>query len=141
MSNVRGRISVDVQFADSTTSSGVQSLKTIAVQDATEYTTGKVAIVTGTVGTAAVVLWNPEGSALANQYRTSAGQLVGAILPTRIALRGSSGGVLVAETDVINTDVLFSSGGVSVCDVDDGETGSIRSLSGTATYTVVLYGT
>ena len=141
MSSVRGRISVDVQFADSTTSSGVQSLKTIAVQDATEYTTGKVAIVTGTVGTAAVGLWNVDGSALANQYRTSAGQLVGPIFPTHIALRGGGAGVLVAETDVINTDVLFSRGGVSVCEFGGGFSGNIRCLNGTATYTVVLYGT
>lgn len=139
MSNVRGRISVDVQFADSTTSSGVQSLKTIAVQDATEHTTGKVAIVTGTVGTAAVSLWNVDGSALANQYRTSAGQLVGVITPARIALRGSgSVGVVVEDADLGN-NTLFSNGGVSVCDVGGGA-GNIRSISGTATFTVVLYG-
>ena len=72
--SVRGTISVDVAFADSTTVGGAQSLKTITLRDAQEYTsaTDKVAYIQGTVGTAQLSL----GLLGLTNYRNAAGNLV-----------------------------------------------------------------
>lgn len=51
MSQIEGRISVDVQFTDSTNATGVQSMKKLSLASAMDYTAGKVAIVTGTCST------------------------------------------------------------------------------------------
>jgi hypothetical protein len=137
MSNVRGTISVDVAFTDSTTVSGAQSLKTITLRDATEYTSGKVAIVTGTVGTAQSFIVVPV------DYRDAAGNLSTLGAPSRVAFSATGGG-LVRLSDA-NSLGLFSKGGsVSVSDVvpaDDGLTVNVEGTAGTASYTLVLYGT
>lgn len=78
MSVVRGRVSVDVQFRDSTTSASVQSLKTIALQDATEHedsasgTPLKVVVLSGTVGTSEITVAN-FGSTSSYAYKNAAG--------------------------------------------------------------------
>ena len=74
MSQVRGTISVDVAFTDSTTVGGVQSLKTITLRDAQEYTaaTDKVVILQGTAGTAQLSF----GLLGLTNYRNAAGNLV-----------------------------------------------------------------
>ena len=66
--SIEGRIAIDVNFADSSDATGVQSLKKISLVDTSSYSSGKVAIVTGTCGTAAVSI------ALApTSYRDSSG--------------------------------------------------------------------
>lgn len=78
MSTVRGRVSVDVQFRDSTTSASVQSLKTIALQDATEHEDApsgfplKVVVLSGTVGTSEITVAN-FGSTASYAYKNAAG--------------------------------------------------------------------
>jgi len=74
MSQVRGTISVDVAFTDSTAVGGAQSLKTITLRDAQEYTStaDKVAYYHGTVGTAQLSL----GNLGLTTYRNAAGNLV-----------------------------------------------------------------
>lgn len=78
MSVVRGRVSVDVQFRDSTTSASVQSLKTIALQDATEHEdlpSGfplKVVVLSGTVGTSEITVAN-FSSTSSYTYKNAAG--------------------------------------------------------------------
>ena len=67
--SVSGRIAIDVEFIDRTTTAAGSSVNTITLRDATEYTSGKVAIVTGTVGTSAVTI---NGNSLS--YRNAAGQ-------------------------------------------------------------------
>ena len=81
--DVRGRIAIDVQFWDRTSSEGVQSLKTIALQDSTEYTSGKVAVVTGTVGTAATTI------SIDNIYKDASGELVDFTTVERFALKAN----------------------------------------------------
>ena len=138
MSHVRGRIAVDVQFTDSTTTSGVQSLKTLTLQDATEYTSGKVAIVTGTCGTAYAQVNIPPTA-----YKDAAGNASTITLPSRIAF-SATGNNLVQLQDA-NGLAMFSKGGsVSVCDMfpaDDSIQIRVFGTSGTASYTLVLYGT
>jgi hypothetical protein len=48
---VSGTINVSMSFVDSTTSSGVVSEKKATLSSSDAYTTGKVAVVSGTVGT------------------------------------------------------------------------------------------
>jgi hypothetical protein len=136
--SVRGRIAVDVQFTDSTTTSGVQSLKTLTLQDATEYTTGKVAIVTGTCGTAAISITIQPSA-----YRDASGNLVSFNSVERVAFL-SSRNCLVEETDT-QSQVARSLGRVSVCDcVPSGQQNfniAPDYSAGTASYTLVLYGT
>jgi len=143
MSNVRGRIAVDVQFTDSTTSAGVQSLKTITLQDATEYTTGKVAIVTGTCGTAGVTIENATLT-----YRDSSGAIVnfadGDGVIRRFAF--SAVGKLAFAENQIGARLYSTSGRVNVNDAAEmygGDAFSVRTVgtSGTASYTLVIYGT
>lgn len=134
MSNVRGKISIDVQFADSTTSAGVQSLKTITLQDTTEYTSGKVAIVTGTVGTA-------TQGVDTSRYLNASGNPVTFSTISRIALQSptqvrlSSGFSLLAVSK--NNQLSITS---NVLNNDSPGTLVLNSFSGTASYTLVLYG-
>jgi hypothetical protein len=143
MSNVSGSISVNVEFRDSTTSSGVQSLKTIALRETTEYTTGKVAIITGTAGTASVSL----GEYGETPYRNSVGSLVNFSSIQRVVFSWS--GSSYRELSDVQTDPtaikLVSAGNrVAVSGFENGAS-SIQPLigpgTGTGTYTIVLYGT
>ena len=142
--SLTGRISVDVQFTDTTSSSGVKSLKVLTLQDATEYPDGKAAIVSGTVGTAAVSLWNAaDGSQLDafGGYRDSSGQPVTFINVSRIALRGSGvAGVAIEDSDLGQVEMISVGNQVSVGNHNGGQHITIRTLGGTAFFTAVLYG-
>jgi len=132
MSNVSGTISVNVEFRDTTTSSGVQSLKTVTLRDATEYTSGKVAIVTGTVGTSSVSV-----STSPTTYRDASGAFVSFANVDRVVCKASrpcnfeDGGTSI----VGQTLCVFSTTGTPDLDIQPGYS------SGTASYTLVLYGT
>jgi hypothetical protein len=134
---INGRINVDVLFHDT---DGTTSLKVVTLEDSTEYTTGKVAIVTGTVGTASVLLFSSDGQGIANAYKTASGQEVGIINVSRIALRGSGSGVLVEEGDLGRLK-LFSQSNQIAIGSNAGGFADIYASEGTASYTVVLYGT
>lgn len=136
MSNVRGRIAVDVQFTDSTASSGVQSLKTITLQDATEYTTGKVAVITGTCGTAAfTVATSPS------VYRNSAGSLVSFATIERVAFSASLNATIDVQQRSAGGDNSITSRDGQVAVVDTPGVTFIYTTAGTASYTLVIYGT
>lgn len=140
MSNVSGTINVDVQFTDSTTSSGVQSLKTLTLRQTQEHSGGKVAIVTGTCGTAGQVVT----TAGITSYRNAAGNTV-SILVTRIAFAADPVGV--CEDPSHSSDQTFRA--VS----RDGQPAvfspfvvnpiavRVRTTAATASFTLVLYGT
>ena len=57
--SLEGRINVDVLFHDK---DGTASLKVTSLQDSRAYTTGKVAVITGTLGTASSTILNPSAS-------------------------------------------------------------------------------
>ena len=139
MSNVRGRIAVDVQFTDSTTASGVQSLKTITLQDATEYTTGKVAVVTGTAGTGAVSI---DPASLT--FRDASGQLVSFAQITRVAFSATGSQLVeVRSNDSGERLAASKSSSAAVCDCSDVgslDIGLATATAGTASFTLVLYG-
>lgn len=137
--SVKGRFAVDVQFTDSTTSAGVQSLKTVTLQGATEYDFGKIAIVSGTVGTGLVSV-----STAPTTYKNAAGDFVSFANVSRIAFV-ASGTQLVQVTSGDSGDRLAASmssmPSVSNCSEDSTlQVGFLAATAGTASYTLVLYG-
>jgi hypothetical protein len=138
MSNVNGSISVNVEFRDSTTLASVERLKTIALRDTTEYTTGKVAVLSRTAGTTSIVFDNIE-------YRNASGAFVSFDDVRRVAFSWS-GAANDARTLVDGASILLRSrnGEVSCTSTDGAWQGfEIQSLPGgsTGTYTIVMYGT
>ena len=138
--SIEGRIAIDVSFADTASSGNVQAVKKIQLVDTTAYTTGKVAIVTGTVGTAQVSI-DPAPST----YRDAEGNVVAFANEKRIAFSATapSPGTLLQDS---NGTVLRSIGGsVALCDSIDSDEdvlfANVAGTAGTATYTIVLYGT
>jgi len=142
--SIEGRIAIDVSFADTATSSGVQSLKKIALTDTQSYTSGKVAIVTGTCGTAAVQAW-----AIAQDidYKDANGNAVQMSTVNRIAFQASPSAVVRGSGTwgTIDLTSLSNQPSISAQPVYEtpqfGGTLNIRTITGTASYTLVLYGT
>ena len=134
--SIEGRIAVDVSFADSATSSGVQSLKRITLTSTDSYTTGKVALVSGTCGTAAVAV-----AVAPSTYNDSSGSAVSFATVTRFAFAASAAAVC---SEVAGAGVAVSGGSrVSVSDSRSGGTAgfNVSAYSGTASYSLVIYGT
>jgi hypothetical protein len=139
--STEGRIAVDVSFADSGTATGVQSLKKIAITDTTGYTTGKVAILSGTCGTAAVNLtYSPT------TYRNADGSLVSFTTIERIAYSSAGSNKTRLQDAEGDFAVYASSGRIACTDVDINPSlpsfdVRVVATSGTAAYSLVLYGT
>lgn len=141
--SIEGRIAIDVSFADTDTSSGVQAIKKIQLVDTTAYTTGKVAIVTGTCGTAGTfVLTAPT------TYRNASGQFVSFANVSRVAFSASGGNLVrcYGANDTFGQFALYSRAGqVAASEAFEAEGGqyqmSVVGTAGTASYTLVLYGT
>jgi len=137
---IEGRIAVDVSFADSATSSGVQSLKRITLTSTDAYSSGKVAIVTGTCGTAQVSIdFNPS------TYRNAEGNVVSFSTVKRIAFSATAPSPGTLLQDSSGTVLRSVSESVAVCDStdsgDDVLSAYVVGQSGTASYTLVIYGT
>jgi len=138
--SVRGTIAVDVAFTDSTTTAGGSSLNTITLRDATEYTTGKVAIVSGTVGTTVIQI---DPYVFEDLYRDSSGNA--ATFPnglSRIAFRASRKAKMVEGAD---ESIVISDNTIAVSEMADNASSGIAiqviGTAGTAFYTLVMYGT
>ena len=134
--SIEGRIAVDVSFADKSETSGVQSLKKLTLTDTTSYTAGKVAIVTGTCGTASVnVAISPSS------YRDSAGNLVTFAGVSRIAFAANP----LSKCFPTGQDELVVSNNnrVSVTEIQSAVVFEVARIAtaGTASYTLVIYGT
>jgi hypothetical protein len=136
--SIEGRIAVDVSFADSSDATGVQAIKKIALTEATPYTSGKVAIVTGTCGTAAVVVQTQPTT-----YKNAAGEFVSFSNVSRIAFAAT--GKRLNCSDVNETFIESVDGYVAATLVrlPGGDTLVVSPdvTAGTASYTLVLYGT
>lgn len=132
----RGKLAVDIQFTDSTTSAiGVNSMKTLAMQQSSEYTTGKVAIVSGTVGTATVSV-----SVTPTTYKDSAGDAVSLSGVSWFAFRSSA---LARCDEVAGDGTCVSDEDMVAISVATGGTAgfSIAADTGTASYTLAIFGT
>jgi len=130
-----GRITVDVLFHDT---DGTASLKVVSLEDSTEYTSGQVAIVTGTVGTSAVTVYS--GGTLTPAYRKANGDLVSFSEISRVALLGTPA-VEISEPGPSRVSARSSGGLAVVSCFESPGTITVVSDSGTSSYTLVIYGT
>ena len=127
---LNGRINIDVLFHDT---DGTASLKVVSLEDSTEYTTGKVAVVTGTCGTDVVTAVQSG----ATSYKDSSGNSVTFSAVQRCAIKCSGSSVIVYDN---TSQIICSSGVISVFE-PAANTITCNTFSGTASYTLVLYGT
>ena len=133
---IDGRINVDVLFHDT---DGTTSLKVVSLEDAAAYTSGKVAIVTGTCGTSATTI-----TLAAAGYKDASGADVTFSSLSRLAF-SATGSTPVKCSEATGDLVVFSDGG-RVCVTGVKPSGSaveiaVDATAGTASYTLVLYGT
>jgi hypothetical protein len=139
--SIEGRIAIDVGFTDSATSTGVQSVKRISLTSTDAYTSGKVVVVAGTCGTAAVSISVEPG------YRDADGASVAINGVTRFAFASSGRARCSEEAGVGQTQgraVAISGGNrVAISDIDGNPSNgfSVVAYSGTVSYTLVIYGT
>lgn len=134
--SLEGRIAIDVAFSDSAASTGTQSLKRLVLTSTDAYTSGKVALVAGTCGTAAVAV-----AVAPSTYKDSSGSAVSFATVTRFAFAASAAAVC---SEAAGSGVAISGGSrVAVCDSRNGGTAgfNVSAYSGTASYSLVIYGT
>ena len=136
--SIEGRISIDALFHDK---DGTASLKVVSLQDSRAYTSGKVAIVSGTCGTSAVTFSSSDNGQPVGTYRDASGSLVSFGVMSKIILKATtpSRGLIFngpeCQIGVPGNDACVYTG------ADPAASYSVRSASGTATYTIVMYGT
>jgi hypothetical protein len=141
MSDIKGRFGIDVLFTDSTVAGGAKSLKTITLQHATEYDTGKVAVVSGTCGTAVVSV-----PVAPTTYRNAAGNLVSFASVSRVAFSATGAAMVACDGSGgcgENDWTIYSRAGqVAVSEAVETASFSINVMgtAGTAAYTLVMYG-
>lgn len=131
---VSGTINVSMSFVDTATSSGVQSEKKASLSSADVYTSGKVAVVTGTVGTA---VQNIDLTSLG--YRDAAGNEVA------ISLVDQAGFVSENEAflQFVDIDIKVHSTDnhmAVTCVHNTDDTVNVYTTSGTSSYTLLLFG-
>jgi hypothetical protein len=136
--SIEGRIAIDVSFSDTASGTGMQALKRLALTSTDAYASGKVALITGTCGTATVTI------ALApTTYEDASGAAVSFASVSQIAF-SCSRRAWVSESP---SSRLFSSGGNRVA-VGEPYSTAVSSVSvfvdytsGTASYSLVVVGT
>lgn len=132
---IDGRINVDVLFHDT---DGTASLKVVSLEDSTAYTSGSVAVVSGTVGTS-------QQSISTASYRDAAGQQVSFASITRVAIQSSGPEVRYLMGASPENIGVISTGQLAVGNISPVFSAltnhRIRTTAGTASYTLVLYGT
>lgn len=139
--SLEGLISTSALFHEK---DGTASMKVVNAASAESYSSGKIAIVSGTCGTALT-------SVDFSQYKTAAGEdfdILNVTEVRRLAFSATPAGMMETSGSIPIMYVGSSSGEVSVVS-SPGFTGivpvsppqvSVRSISGTASYTVMLLG-
>jgi hypothetical protein len=133
--SIEGRINVDVLFHDK---DGTASLKVTSLQDSRAYTSGKVAVVTGTLGTASAQISHYDA------YRGNDGEYVNITSVNYAVFRFDGTGGSFKRLAIGNATIRSNDGIAAASCVGGDDTGqfTISGNSGsTGTYTVVLYGT
>lgn len=132
--SILGKFAIDVQFADSTAADGVKSVKTLALQHASEYSDGKVAVLAGTCGTAAVTV-----AISPTTYRDAAGSIVSFGSISRAAFSADAAGRV--KCGGTGDWTLYSRAGqIAVSEAFETASFSISTTAGTSAWTLVLYG-
>lgn len=135
--SIEGRIAIDVAFSDTTSDTGVQSLKRLVLTSTDAYTSGKVAIIAGTMTTAGATI-----SLAPTAYKDASGSAVSFTSVSRYAF-ACSAPAYASESPAVR---LFSnSNRVAVCDAYNTAASSVTLsptfTSGTASYSLVIVGT
>ena len=132
--SVSGRVGIDVLFHDT---DGTAALRVVSFEASNEYADGKVALLTGTVGTAAVTV-----SLSPTTYKNAAGDAVAFTEVDRFAFSSSKhcicsdghGAALVSgDNELSITSSAISSGTATI-------TITPQYGTGTCGYTLILYG-
>jgi hypothetical protein len=136
--SIEGRIAIDVSFSDTASDTGMQALKRLALTSTDAYTSGKVALITGTCGTAAVNI-----NLAPTTYEDASGAAVSFASVSRYAFTCSRQSKLYDGSTGMT--VKSDSGRVAACEA--GNTSATLVIvepvftSGTASYSLVVVGT
>lgn len=148
---INGTIGVSALFHDT---DGTTTINVVSLESSNAYTTGKVAIVTGTAGTAAVSLGNIKGTT----YRGADGQQVVFNEINQVAFRITGEPRVCTVTAQFDGESygslhLVSGGGVAISDINksglaleaDADYAAViqplYNYGTTGTYTILIYGT
>lgn len=129
-----GNVSVVFDFNETSSASGVDSLKKVRLASNESYTAGKIAVVSGTIST---TVQNVDLTSLA--YRDASGELVTFTNIDRIALVSSRS----AYVELVDTGTKIHSDNSKVsvsCVHNTDDTLRVYTTSGTSSYTLALYG-
>jgi len=133
--SIEGRIAIDIGFTDLHTASSVQNAQRITFTSTDTYSSGKVAVFSGVLGTAAETI---AVSPTSHTYRDASGQIVSFSLFERVAFQTSRPCEL---NDNVN-GMVPSKGNMTIFDSGSNELELIPGYtSGTASYTVFIWGT
>jgi hypothetical protein len=136
--SIEGRIAVDINFTDSATGAA-SSVKKIQLAGATAYSTGKVAVVSGTCSTSDTTI-----TLASVGYTNAAGSAVSFSSVSRAALVVSGTNAVVMHANLLdNNPALWSvSGAHAVTGYSTNATVAVLHTinAGTAAYTAVFYG-
>jgi hypothetical protein len=117
----------------------VDTTKAITLQSANEYTTGKVAVVSGTVGTGTVTI-----TFAAPGFTSAAGSAVAFSSVSRLVFAAGSTTLVRCTGVATGKPAVLSRGSqAAVSEVGSTETAvaiAVDAASGTSSYTLVLYG-
>jgi hypothetical protein len=138
--SIEGRIAIDIGFTDTHTTEGVSAVQRITLTETDSYTSGKVAVLTGTITTAGTTFGAATG------YRDASGNTVTFAEIDRVAFKASQDSTL--SDDAGFAKIRCRTGRVAVGElrVGGGEaltlarTSALTWTAGTASYTLVLYG-
>ena len=139
--SLQGRFGIDVQFTDSTTTTGVQSLKSLTLRHVAAYDFGKVALVKGTCGTAVVTV-----AVAPTTYRDSSGNLISFASVSRVAFAATGPNLVACDGSggcgIEDWTIYSRAGQVAVSEALETVAFSINvyGTTGTAAYTLVMYG-
>ena len=131
--SINGRISIDAIFHDT---DGTASINVVSLASSTEYTTGKVLIVTGTAGTVGRVITYAD-------YRDASGGLSLLGNPAHLAFSWSGTSLAsLADIDLERWKFWSKNNSVAVSYISTATEPTIQVLpeSGTGTYTIIMWG-
>ena len=131
---LNGTINVSMSFVDTASSTGVESEKKASLASADVYTSGKVAVVTGTVGTA---VQNIDLTSL--DYRDAAGNLVTMSYVDRAGFVSEN----EAFVNFVDIDIKLHATDNHMaisCIHNTDDTVNVYTTNGTSSYTLLLFG-
>ena len=131
---VSGTVNVSASFIDSDDQTGIESEKKVSLASANVHTGGKVALISGTCGTAVV---NVDLTALG--YVNAAGETVSMSIVQRMAIKANPG----AFAEFVDSGEKLK----SLCDLvsiscvqNTDDTINVYTTAGSSTYTILFYG-